>query len=89
MPVVAGNAAVLDGSLPKIVMQALAELKPEAAYFYTDGGQRTCSMVIDLKDASDIPMIAERFFLPLQASVQFTPVMNADDLRKGLAKSGQ
>lgn len=87
VPVEAGNAAIRDGSLPKVVGEALDQLKPEAAYFFTgSSGLRTCLMVIDLKDPSDIPGIAERFYMAMNASVQFTPVMNAADLKTGLAK---
>lgn len=87
IPVDAGNAAIKNGSLPKVIGEALEQLKPEAAYFFTgSSGARTCLLVIDLKEPSDIPGIAERFFMGLNAAVQFTPVMNAADLKTGLAK---
>jgi hypothetical protein len=44
-------------------------------------------MVFDMKDASSIPVVAEPFFMGLNADVQFTPVMNADDLKAGLEKA--
>jgi hypothetical protein len=37
-----------------------------------------------MKDASDIPIIVEPLFEGLNAKVQLLPVMNADDLKKGL-----
>ena len=86
IPVGAGNDSIKAGTLPKILSQALEELKPEAAYFFTENGLRTAMMVIDLKDTADIPAIAERFFMGFSAAVSFTPVMNADDLKKGLSK---
>ena len=86
IPAERGNAAVKDGSLPKIMAEALERLKPEAAYFMAEGGLRTAMLVLDLKDVSDIPGIAEPFFQGLNAGVNFAPVMNADDLKKGLAK---
>ena len=62
-----------------------AAFKPtEAAYFYTMDGERTFSMVFDLKDSSDIPPIGEPIFMALNARVQFIPVMNNDELQKGL-----
>ncbi|MDH4986182.1 hypothetical protein QEZ47_11670 [Aminobacter anthyllidis] len=34
--------------------------------------------------SSDMPMVAERFFFGFNANVDMIPVMNAEDLRKGL-----
>jgi hypothetical protein len=86
IPVEAGNAAVQDGSLPKIMSETLERLKPEAAYFLSDNGARTAIMVFDMTDAADLPRIAEPFFRGLNAGVTVQPVMNADDLKKGLSK---
>jgi hypothetical protein len=86
IPVKAGNAAIKDGSLPKIMGEALERLKPEAAYFLSENGERTALMVFDLADPSDIPSIAEPFFTGFNAAVTLHPVMNADDLKKGLSK---
>jgi len=87
IPVEAGNKAILDGTLQKILAESLERLKPEGAYFYTEQGRRTAIMIIDLKDVSEIPGIAEPFFMGVSASVEFIPVMNADDLKKGLGKA--
>ena len=86
IPAEAGNAAVKDGVLKTVVEEAMARLKPEASYFFAEDGCRTAMMVFDLADASDIPSIAEPFFVALNAGVTLFPVMNAEDLGKGLAK---
>jgi hypothetical protein len=86
MQVEAGNKAFQDGTLSKIIMEAIERLKPEAAYFYPDQGLRTALMVLDVGDSSEIPAIVEPFFSKLNAAVEMFPVMNADDLKKGLAK---
>ena len=90
IPVEAGNDAIKDGSLMKIMQTSMAELKPEAAYFISREGERCGIMVFDMTDASQIPGIAEPFFLGLEAKVTFQPVMNAADLAAagpGIAKA--
>ena len=86
VPVEAGNKAFRDGTLQETIMGMIDELKPEAAYFFPERGIRTAMFFIDLKDSSDIPVIAEPLFERLNASVEFLTVMNADDLKKGFGK---
>jgi hypothetical protein len=88
MPVESGNTAVKDGLLKKVLEESMARLKPEAAYFFAENGCRTAMMIFDLADASDIPSVAEPFFTALSAAVTLVPVMNAEDLGKGLQKLG-
>jgi hypothetical protein len=84
IPTETGNHAIKDGSLHKIFETTMNKLKPEAAYFIAEGGQRCAMMFFDMKDASDIPAIAEPLFAGLNARVQLLPAMNVEDLRKGL-----
>ena len=81
-PVEAGNAAIKDGSLPKTIQSILEELKPEAAYFLASNGKRTALIFLDMKEPSQIPAVAEPWFLPLNASVELTPAMTLEDLKK-------
>jgi hypothetical protein len=55
-------------------------LKPEAAYFTDNNGQRSALLFLDMKDASQIPAIAEPWFLAFNASIEFHPVMVPGDL---------
>jgi hypothetical protein len=64
----------------------MEQIKPEAAYFTADGGKRTAFLFFDLKDPSDIPSISEPFFLNLGAELTYTPVMNPEEVERGLAK---
>lgn len=84
IPVESGNTAIKSGRLPQLMEQVLGGLKPEAAYFTADGGERTAYLFFDLKDVADIPKIAEPFFIELNAAVELLPVMNAEDLQRGL-----
>jgi len=86
VPVEAGNKALQDGTMQKVLAETLERLRPEAAYFFAERGVRTALYVVDVKDSSDIPVIAEPFFTGFNAAVEFTPVMNTDDLKKALER---
>src|SRR5215831_3678038 len=82
IPVAEGNAAMADGSLNKTIESILTDVKPEAAYFAEDDGNRTGFIFLDVKDPSQIPSIAEPWFLAFNAQVEFHPAMSVDDLKK-------
>jgi len=84
IPTDVGNRAIKDGSLPKLLEDTMGKLKPEAAYFVADNGLRCAMIFFDMRDASDIPVIAEPLFMGLSAELELVPVMDADDLKKGL-----
>ena len=65
------------------IEKLVSALKPEAAYFYADDdGQRSGSIVFDMQDTSQIPAIAEPWFVAFNAKLSFRPVMNTADLAK-------
>jgi hypothetical protein len=63
----------------------MQRLQPEAAYFGPGSGVRTAYLVVNIDDPSQIPSISEPFFQEMGATVEFIPVMTADDLAKGLS----
>ncbi|MER5255516.1 hypothetical protein [Streptomyces sp. NPDC002855] len=79
------NEAIKNGTLPKLMQAVTEQIKPEAAYFGPSDGGRCATFVFDMQDSSEMPSIAEPFFLELGAEIEIYPVMNAEDLRKGLS----
>ena len=82
IPVEAGNAAVKNGTLGATIHSILEEIKPEAAYFAEDNGVRTGFIFVDVASESDIPRLAEPWFLAFNAGVELHPCMTGEDLEK-------
>ena len=81
MPTEKANEAVRSGKLMTSIQHMLADLKPEAAYFTTDeNGRRSGMIVFEMTDSSQMPKLAEPWFLDFNAQVNFKPVMSAKDL---------
>lgn len=78
------NEAVKTGNLSKVISTFTERAKPEASYFTVAGGRRCALFFFDMKDASQMPPLAEDMFMTLGAELEFTPVMNTDELKAGL-----
>jgi hypothetical protein len=81
LPNETANAAVRKGTLGSTIQKILADLKPEAAYFVaTDHGERCAVVVFDMKESSELPKVAEPWFLAFNAKVTVRPTMTPQDL---------
>jgi len=75
------NAAIRKGTFGATIQKILADLKPEAAYFVaSDSGERCAVLVFDMKESSELPKVAEPWFLAFNASVTVRPTMTPQDL---------
>ena len=87
MPVEKFNQVVRDGVAQEKLGRILEETKPEAAYFTATDGNRSALLVVNLANSSDIPRVAEPWFLHFDASIELLPLMTPQDLQQsGLDK---
>jgi hypothetical protein len=85
MDTTTASKAIHEGRMPTVMQSMMEQLKPEAAYFGPEGGQRTAFIVFQLDDPSQLPMISEPLFSELGATIEIFPVMDRDDLERGLS----
>jgi hypothetical protein len=90
MPTAEFNAVLKNGSASKIMNRILEESAAEAVYFTEEQGQRTAILVVNVTEPSQIPRLAEPWFLNFNAAVEFKIAMTPEDLRKaGLEDLGR
>jgi hypothetical protein len=82
LPLEPFNSAVRDGSAGQKIKRILEANKPEAAYFCEHNGQRGGTLVVNMNDASEIPALAEPWFLTFNAQVEFRVAMTPEDLAR-------
>jgi hypothetical protein len=85
----ATSRSIEAGRMPPLMQSMMEELKPEAAYFGPEGGHRTAFIIFQMDDPSQLPAISEPMFSEFGANVQIFPVMDRDDLERGLSALGQ
>jgi hypothetical protein len=76
------NTAVRDGSAGLTIKRILEETKPETAYFTERDGERGAVLIVNVVNASDIPALAEPWYLSFEAAIEFRVAMTADDLAR-------
>jgi|SRR5579863_9280219 len=84
------NDAARGGTLASTIERIVTQIKPEAAYFMAnDAGERTGLIFLDMEKSSQIPGLAEPWFLAFDAKVTLRPVMSPGDLAEAAPGIGQ
>lgn len=76
------NAFVRDGTAGAKIGKILDAIKPEAVWFTEQQGHRGAVLIVNVADASKVPVLAEPFFLTFNADVEFRIAMTPDDLKR-------
>jgi hypothetical protein len=79
-----GNELLQSGRINELLQHIMEDLKPEAAYFYPENGQRSGHFIIDAQDSADLVRVCEPFWFALKADIELVPVMSGEDMQKGL-----
>jgi len=80
----AGNSAIKDQNFIKNIQSFMDNYKAESAFFAPSNGDRSANFIIDMPSSDMMATIAEPFF-EMGAKVEMQPVMNFEDLKKGLS----
>lgn len=88
VPVETGNRTIKDGTLPRVIQQVTERIKPECCYFFLENGQRTMRAVFEMPDCVAMVPSFEPALLALDAAVEMTPVMTAEELAAGFKALG-
>jgi len=84
------NSFVRDGTVGAKMEQILKATKPETIYFTEQDGHRGAVAVVEMSEASQIPAVAEPWFLAFNADVKMRIAMTPADLAKsGIDKLGK
>ena len=74
------NTLVKNGKIDGVMKEIIESIKPEMIYFTDFDGCRGCICVLDIQNQSQIPSVAEPFFLNLNAECRFSVAMTPQDL---------
>ena len=89
-PIEPFNTFVKDGTVGAKMKKILEAIKPEHAWFTERDGKRGGIMIVEVGSASDVPRLAEPWFLTFNAEVEFRIAMTPEDLgRAGLESLGK
>ncbi len=84
------NTLVREGKAGEILGRILDEITPEAIYFTERGGKRGAIAIVDVSEPSEVPGLAEPWFLAFNADCRLRIAMSAEDLQKaGLGEIGE
>jgi len=79
-PIEPFNSKVRNGTAGSTIMKILDDIKPEASYFGERDGKRGAVLIVNVDSPSDVPRLAEPWFLSFNAEVEFRICMLPEEL---------
>jgi hypothetical protein len=87
IPTEAGNLMLQDPNLLSKLQTYIKKVNAEATYFFEEEGDRIAVFIVDIAQASEIPVLIEPLFSGMGARVELHPVMSFDDLKNGIPQA--
>ena len=87
IPTEAGNKMLQDPNFMKNLEEYMNKVKPEAAYFMPIDGHRSAAFIVNMESNDEVPAVVEPLFQWMGANVDVIPVMNFDELKKGISQN--
>jgi hypothetical protein len=76
------NTAVRNGTAGETIGKILEAVKPEMIYFTEQNGKRGAVLIVNVERASQIPALAEPWFLSFNADCKIGIAMTPEDLQQ-------
>jgi hypothetical protein len=87
MDTTAANQAIKAGQMMEVINGAAERLRPEAMYFSLHNGRRCAYFVVNIEEASQMPMMAEPLFQGINAEIDLFPAMTLDEVAAGIDRA--
>jgi len=79
-PIEPFNTAVRKGTVAATMKKILDAVRPEHVWFSERDGKRGGVMIVNVDSPSDVPRLAEQWFLAFNAQLEFRIAMTPEDL---------
>jgi hypothetical protein len=76
------NSIVRKGVIGETMGRVLETMQAESVYFTEQDGRRGAVMIVNVADPSEIPKLAEPWFLTFNADCRFRIAMTIEDLQR-------
>jgi len=86
IPVERGNQAFADHTIGEAIEALVKATNAEEAYFATINGKRAGFIFFEETDQAQMAKLNEPMFAALNASIDTTPALTLEDLKRGLAQ---
>jgi hypothetical protein len=78
---------VQDPNFLKKLEDYMNKVRPEVAYFMPVDGHRAAAFIVNIQSNDQVPTIVEPLFQWMGDNVEVIPIMNFDELKKGISEN--